>query len=78
MLDDGSDELFAGFWPFMRRFLLAFLPVWVFLLGYAAGLNLIIAAIIAGMSVSSVAVFEKIKLKQRLEKQNDDNNVIKE
>ena len=45
MLDDGSDELFAGFWPFMRRFLLAFLPLWVFLLGYAAGLNVIIAAI---------------------------------
>jgi len=52
--------------------------VWVFLIGYAAGLNIIIAAIIAGLSVSSVAVFEKIKLKQRLEKENADNNVIKE
>ena len=78
MLDDGSDELFGGFWPFMRRFLLAFLPVWVFLLGYAAGINIILAAIFAGRSVSVVAIFEKLKLKQTSDTENDDHNVIKE
>jgi len=64
MIDDGSEELFGGFWPFMRRFLVTFLPIWVFLLGYAAGLNIIIASILAGASISVVAIFEKLKLQQ--------------
>jgi len=64
MNEDGSEELFNGFWPFMKRFALVFLPLWVFLLGYSAGLNLIIASIIAGASVSIVAIYEKHKLKQ--------------
>jgi hypothetical protein len=64
MIDDGSEELFNGFWPFMKRFALVFLPLWVLLLGYAAGFNLIISAILAGASVSIVALYEKYKLKQ--------------
>lgn len=64
MIDDGSEELFNGFWPFMKRFALVFLPLWVLLLGYSAGLNLIISAILAGASVSIVALYEKHKLKQ--------------
>jgi len=67
MIDDGSEELFGGFWPFIRRFLITFLPIWVFLIGYAAGLNIIIAAILAGASISLVAIFEKLKLKQERE-----------
>lgn len=77
MLDDGSVDLFGGFWPFIRRILMVFLPVWVFLIGYAIGINVIIAAILAGASVSTVAIFEKFKLKQEYSKLNDGNNVIK-
>tara|TARA_B110000495_G_C22800082_1_gene467394 strand:- start:285 stop:488 length:204 start_codon:yes stop_codon:yes gene_type:complete len=67
MLDDGSAELFEGFWPFMKRFLLIFLPLWVFLICYSIGLHNIVSAIIAGLSVSAVAIFEKYKLKQQNE-----------
>tara|TARA_B100000282_G_scaffold129151_1_gene92381 strand:+ start:1831 stop:2067 length:237 start_codon:yes stop_codon:yes gene_type:complete len=74
---DPTDELFSGFWPVMRRFLFAFLPLWVFLIGYAAGLNVIIAAVIAGASVSLVAIYEKKKIHEELSKSNDGNKVIK-
>ena len=74
---DPSDELFSGYWPIMRRFLFAFLPLWVFLIGYAAGINIIIAAIIAGASVSLVAIYEKKKIEQEISTSNDGNKVIK-
>ena len=61
----------------MRRFLFAFLPLWVFLIGYAAGLNVIIAAVIAGASVSLVAIYEKKKIQEELSKTGDGNKVIK-
>tara|TARA_B100001564_G_C20294310_1_gene514030 strand:+ start:292 stop:525 length:234 start_codon:yes stop_codon:yes gene_type:complete len=77
MLDDGSAELFGGFWPFMRRFLFMFLPLWVFLIGYTAGLHVILASILAGVSISVVAIFEKYKLKQESEEGLDGNNLIK-
>ena len=77
MLDDGSAELFGGFWPFMRRFLFMFLPLWVFLIGYTAGLHVIFASILAGASISVVAIFEKYKLKQGSEENSDGNNLIK-
>ena len=77
MLDDGSAELFGGFWPFMRRFLFMFLPLWVFLIGYTAGLHVILASILAGASISVVAIFEKYKLKQGSEENSDGNNLIK-
>ena len=72
-----SDELFSGFWPIMRRFLFAFLPLWVFLIGYAAGINVIIAAVIAGASVSLIAIYEKKKIQEEMTKNNDGNKVIK-
>ena len=77
MLDDGSAELFEGFWPFMKRFLFMFLPLWVFLIGYTAGLHIILASILAGPSISIVAIFEKYKLKQESEEGLDGNNLIK-
>ena len=77
MLDDGAADLFGGFWPFMRRFLFMFLPLWVFLIGYTAGLHVILAAILAGASISVVAIFEKYKLKQGSEENSDGNNLIK-
>lgn len=76
-MEGGSEELFNGFWPFMKRFLLLFLPLWVFLIGYSAGLHIIIAAILAGLSVSSVAIFENLKLRRENDFADDANNLIK-
>ena len=77
VVTDPSDELFSGFWPIMRRFLFAFLPLWVFLIGYAANINVIISAILAGASVSLVAIYEKKKLIARNEESSGGNKVIK-
>ena len=77
VVTDPTDDLFSGFWPVMRRFLFAFLPLWVFLIGYSAGLNVIIAAIIAGASVSLVAIYEKKKIQQEFDKTGDSNKGIK-
>jgi len=64
MLDDGSVDLFGGIWPFIRRFIIVFLPLWMFLIIYSLGVNVIISAIIAGTSASTVVIFEKFKLQQ--------------
>ncbi|MDP6378199.1 MAG: hypothetical protein QF885_00940 [Candidatus Thalassarchaeaceae archaeon] len=69
MLDDGSDELINGLWPFMKRALLLFLPFWVYLFCWTAGIPLLISAILSGISLSGIIYFEKIKLKQK----NKDN-----
>ena len=76
-MENGSEELFNGFWPIMKRFLLLLLPLWVFLIGYSAGLNIIIAAILAGLSVSLVAVFENLKLRRENGFAENGNNIIK-
>jgi hypothetical protein len=73
MIDDGSEDLFGGFWPFMRRFVLFFLPLWVYLLCWSAGLNVLVSAIIAGLSVSTVAIFEKIRIKTESQTSGEDN-----
>ncbi|MBS84324.1 MAG: hypothetical protein CMA90_04160 [Euryarchaeota archaeon] len=77
MVGNASDELFSGFWPIMRRFLFAFLPLWVFLIAYSANINVIISAILAGASVSLVAIYEKKKILSENDKQSDGNKVIK-
>lgn len=77
MVGNASDELFSGFWPIMRRFLFTFLPLWVFLIAYSANINVIISAILAGASVSLVAIYEKKKILSENAKQNDGNKVIK-
>ena len=77
MVGNASDELFSGFWPIMRRFLFAFLPLWIFLIAYSANINVIISAILAGASVSLVAIYEKKKIMSENAKQNDGNKVIK-
>ena len=77
MVGNASDELFSGFWPVMRRFLFAFLPLWVFLIAYSADINVIISAILAGASVSLVAIYEKKKIMSENAKQSDGNKVIK-
>ena len=77
MVGNASDELFSGFWPIMRRFLFAFLPLWVFLIAYSANINVIISAILAGASVSLVAIYEKKKILSENANQSDGNKVIK-
>ena len=77
VVTDPSDDLFSGFWPIIRRFLFVFLPLWVFLLGYAAGINVIISATLAGASVSVVAIYEKKKLMAVNESPSNGNKVIK-
>ena len=77
MVGNASDELFSGFWPVMRRFLIAFLPLWVFLIAYSAKINVIISAILAGASVSLVAIYEKKKILSENANQSDGNKVIK-
>ncbi len=67
MFDDGSDELLGGLWPFMKRVLILFMPVWIFLICWSMDINLFISAIIAGASLSIIQVFEKMKLKRHLE-----------
>ena len=77
VVTDPSDDLFSGFWPIIRRLLFVFLPLWVFLLGYSAGINVIISATLAGASVSVVAIYEKKKLMAVNEASSDGNKVIK-
>ena len=59
-----ADELYGGLWPFMKHLLMLFLPIWVFLLIWSAGMNTIFAGCAAGLSITGVIVFEKMKLKQ--------------
>ncbi|MCH1527508.1 MAG: hypothetical protein L7S49_04770 [Candidatus Poseidoniaceae archaeon] len=62
-VDDGSEELLIGFWPIIKRVILLFFPIWIILIGFAAGLNMFITAVLAGVSVSVVVVFEKFKVR---------------
>jgi hypothetical protein len=77
MFDDGSDELFEGIWPFMKRALLLLLPLWVYLICWSAELNLFISAIAAGLSIPLIQVYEKLKLKRHLESNSAGENIIK-
>ncbi len=77
MFDDGSEELFGGIWPFLKRALLLLLPLWIYLICWSAGLNLFISAISAGLSIPLIQVFEKFKLKRQIESQSDSGNLIK-
>lgn len=62
--DDLSGHIHSGFWPFMKRALVLFLPLWVFLICYSLGLNNIISAAMAGSSLSLIVYYEQRKLKQ--------------
>ena len=69
-LDEGSEELFGGFWPFIRRTLMLFLPLWVWLLMWAAGMPSILSALVAGLSLSIIVAIERYKLRQMAGKDN--------
>ena len=62
MLDDTSDELLGGFWPFLKRILFLLLPFWVYLLCISANLPMIVSTILAGSSLAVIVAFEKLKL----------------
>lgn len=69
-IDEGSEELFGGFWPFIRRTLMLFLPLWVWLLLWAAGLPNIITALFSGLSLSIIVAIERYKLREMAGKDN--------
>ena len=69
-IDEGSEELFGGFWPFIRRTLMLFLPLWVWLLMWAADMPSILSALVAGLSLSIIVAIERYKLRQMAGKDN--------
>ena len=69
-IDDGSEELFGGFWPFIRRTLMLFLPLLVWLLLWSAGVPNIISALVSGLSLSIIVAIERYKLNQITRKDN--------
>jgi hypothetical protein len=69
-IDEGSEELFGGLWPFMKRTMMLFLPLWVWLLLWAAGLPNIISALFSGLSLSIIVAIERYKLSQIAGKDN--------
>ena len=77
MFDDGSDELFNGFWPFMKRALIVLFPIWIYLIFWSLTNNILISAISAGFSIPTLQLLEKIKLKQKIKTDSMKDNVIK-
>jgi len=69
-IDEGSEELFGGFWPFIRRTMMLFLPLWVWLLLWSAGLPNIVSALFSGLSLSIIVAIEQYKLRQIARKDN--------
>ena len=69
-LDEGSEDLFGGFWPFIRRTLMLFLPLWVWLLMWAADMPSILSALVAGLSLSIIVAIERYKSRQMAGKDN--------
>ena len=67
MMENPSDEMFGGFWPFLKRFIMMLLPVWVFLLFFAAKAPIWVSSIMAGLSLAPVMMYEKLSLKKRFE-----------
>ena len=67
MMEDPSDNLLDGMWPFLKRLIMLLLPFWVFLLFYAAKAPLWVASVMAGFSLAPVILYEKLMLKKHLE-----------
>ncbi len=84
MLDDGHEDLFDGIWPFMKRALFLFLPIWVGLIVWYGGkgyveynILLFMTTISAGLSIPLVQVFEKMKLNGLSKSESNEDDVIK-
>ena len=69
-IDDGAEDLFGGFWPFLKRTMILFLPLWTWLLCWSAGFNNIVSATLAGLSVSIIVGIERYKLNRNSRKDN--------
>ncbi len=74
MIDDGHEDLFGGVWPFVKRALFLFLPFWVCLIVWYAGVDyidrnilLFITTISAGLTLPAIQLFEKVNLKRKSE-----------
>ena len=74
MIDDGHEDLFGGVWPFVKRALFLFVPFWVGLIVWYAGVDYIVRNILlfmttisAGLTFPAIQVFEKLKLKRKSE-----------
>ena len=84
MLDDGHEDLFEGVWPFIKRALYVFLPVWVGLIVWTGGQDyidntplLFMSTISAGLSLPLIQLFEKYKMYRNTLSESDSDNVIK-
>ena len=78
MLDDGHEDLFGGVWPFVKRALFLFLPFWVALIVWYAGVDyidrsvlLFLTAISAGLTLPAIQLFEKLKLMRNSESESN-------
>ena len=72
MLDDGHEDLFGGIWPFMKRALFVFVPLWVAMIVWYGGADYIdhdilifLTTISAGLTVPVIQLFEKFKLNRK-------------
>tara|TARA_B100000749_G_C18369275_1_gene441013 strand:+ start:351 stop:611 length:261 start_codon:yes stop_codon:yes gene_type:complete len=84
MLDDGHEDLFGGVWPFIKRALFLFLPVWVGLIVWTGGHGyidntplLFMSTIAAGLSLPLIQLFEKFNIYRNTKSESDSDNVIK-
>lgn len=84
MLDDGHEDLFEGVWPFIKRTLYVFLPVWVGLIVWTGGHGyidntplLFMSTISAGLSLPLIQLFEKYSIYRNTISESDSDNVIK-
>ncbi len=84
MLDDGHEDLFGGVWPFIKRALFLFLPIWVGLIVWTGGqdyidktLLLFMSTIAAGLSLPLIQLFEKFNIYRNTKSEPDSDNVIK-
>ena len=84
MLDDGHEDLFGGGWPFIKRALFLFLPIWVGLIvwtgghGYVGNTTLLfMSTISAGLSLPLIQLFEKYSIYRNTKSDSDSDNVIK-
>tara|TARA_Y100000588_G_scaffold260691_1_gene275268 strand:+ start:246 stop:482 length:237 start_codon:yes stop_codon:yes gene_type:complete len=78
MLDDGHEDLLGGIWPFMKRVLFVFLPLWVAMIVWYLGVDyinhnilLFLTTIAAGLTFPAIQLFEKIKLMKKSKSESD-------
>ena len=78
MLDDGHEDLFGGIWPFMKRALFVFLPLWVAMIVWYGGVDyidrtilLFMTTISAGLTFQVIQLFEKLNIKRKIKSKSD-------